>query len=71
MSVVIKDNEAIDSAWRRFMRELIDSGVLDEMKERMYYRKPSEIKGEVRRQFKKRKRKHNRAIRKSKSKISS
>ncbi len=71
MSVVVKDNEPIDAAWRRFMRELINNGVLDEMKERTYFRKPSEIKGEIRRQFKKRKKRHNRAVRRSKSKLSS
>jgi small subunit ribosomal protein S21 len=69
MSVVVKENESIDAAWRRFMRELISNGVLDEMKERAYFRKPSEIKAEVRRQFKKRKRRHSRAVRKSKSKL--
>lgn len=70
MSVVVRDNENIESAWRRFMRELINNGVLDEMRERTYFRKPSEIKGEIRRQYKKRKRKHSRAVRKSKSKFS-
>ena len=70
MSVVVKENESIDAAWRRFMRELISNGVLDEMKERAYFRKPSEVKAEVRRQLKKRKRRHSRAVRKSKSKLS-
>lgn len=69
-TIVIKENEPIEAGWRRFMRELIESGVLDEVKERAYYRKPSAIKGDIRRQFKKRKRKHNAALRKSKSKLS-
>ncbi len=40
MAIIVRDNEVFESAWRRFMRELISNGVLDEIKDRTYYKKP-------------------------------
>lgn len=68
MSVTVRGSEPFESAWRRFMRELISNGVLDEMKERTYYRKPSIERTALRREFKKRKTRHHRAMRKIRSK---
>ncbi len=68
MAVVVRENEAFESAWRRFTRELISNGVLEELKERAYYKKPSVERTALRREFKKRKTKHHRAMRKIKSK---
>ena len=68
MSVTVRGSEPFESAWRRFMRELIRNGVLDEMKERTYYRKPSIERTALRREFKKRKTRHHRAMRKIRSK---
>ena len=37
----IKDNEALDSALRRFKRQCAKSGVLSEIRKREHYEKPS------------------------------
>jgi ribosomal protein S21 len=68
MAVIIRDNEVFESAWKRFMRETISNGVLEEVKERSFYKKPSVDKSALRREFKKRKTRHHRAMRKVRSK---
>ena len=37
----IKDNESLDSALRRFKRQCARSGVLQELRKREHYEKPS------------------------------
>jgi small subunit ribosomal protein S21 len=39
--VRIKDNESLDSALRRFKRQCAKSGVLQEVRKREHYEKPS------------------------------
>ncbi len=68
MAIIVRDNEVFESAWRRFMRELISNGVLDEIKDRTYYKKPSVERTAIRREFKKRKTRHHRAMRRIRSK---
>ncbi len=68
MAIIVRDNEVFESAWKRFMRDLISNGVLDEIKERTYYKKPSVEKSAIRREYKKRKSRHSRAVRKIRNK---
>ena len=37
----IKDNESLDSALRRFKRQVTKSGIMGEMRKREHYEKPS------------------------------
>ncbi len=39
--VHVKDNESLDSALRRFKRQCAKSGVLQEVRKREHYEKPS------------------------------
>ena len=39
--IKIKDNESLDSALRRFKRQCAKSGVLNELRKREHYEKPS------------------------------
>ena len=39
--VRVKENETLDSALRRFMRQCARSGVLTELRKREHYEKPS------------------------------
>jgi small subunit ribosomal protein S21 len=39
--VVLKENENINSALKRFKRKVEDSGVLDELRDREHYVKPT------------------------------
>jgi small subunit ribosomal protein S21 len=39
--VRIKDNESLDSALRRFKRQTAKSGILQEVRKREHYEKPS------------------------------
>jgi small subunit ribosomal protein S21 len=55
--VEIKKEESIDKALRKFKMKLRKEGVLDELKKREYYEKPSEKK---RHNLEKAKRKENR-----------
>ena len=40
-SVIVKENENLDSALRRFKRQCARSGVIAEVKKREHYEKPS------------------------------
>lgn len=42
--IKIKDGESIEKALRRFNREVMDEGIIDEVRKRQYYEKPSETK---------------------------
>ena len=55
--VILKQGESIEKALRRFNREVLDEGIIDELKKRQYYEKPSTI------------RKHEEAAKKLKIKI--
>ena len=37
----VKDNESLDSAFRRFKRQCAKSGVMSEIRKREHYEKPS------------------------------
>lgn len=39
--IVLRENETLDSALRRFKRECAKSGVLSEVRKREHYEKPS------------------------------
>ena len=39
--IIVKDNESIDSALRRFKRQCARSGVLSELRKREHYEQPS------------------------------
>ena len=39
--VVIKDNETLDSALRRFKRDCMKAGIMGEIRKREHYDKPS------------------------------
>ena len=42
--VQVRDNESIDSALKRFKKELEQAGVLREVREHQHYEKPSDKK---------------------------
>jgi small subunit ribosomal protein S21 len=42
--VVIKDNESLEHALKRFRNDLQKSGIIKELKKREFYEKPSERK---------------------------
>ncbi|AHB40444.1 MAG: hypothetical protein ACD_25C00106G0002 [uncultured bacterium] len=42
--IKIRNGESLEQALRRFNREVQRSGILDEVKDRSHYRKPSELK---------------------------
>ena len=46
LSVTVFNNN-IDEALRRFKRKVKDSNIMVELKEKQYYKKPSEIKREM------------------------
>ena len=46
--VVVRDNESIQEAVRRFRKLVERSGIKKEMRRREYYEKPSEIKRRAR-----------------------
>ena len=42
--VIVRDNESLEQALRRFNREVLKEGILDELKKREFYEKPSTIR---------------------------
>ena len=42
--VVVRDNESLEQALRRFNREVEKEGILDELKKREFYEKPSVVR---------------------------
>jgi len=42
--VVVRDNESLEQALRRFNREVQKEGILDELKKREFYEKPSTVR---------------------------
>lgn len=59
MEVIVRDNESLDRALRRFKRKVQRSGLYSELRKRRYYEKPSA----------QRKRKREAAIRRQKRKL--
>ena len=43
-NVIVKENETLDSALRRFKRNCAKAGIQQEIRKREHYEKPSEIK---------------------------
>lgn len=41
VEVIVKENESLDKALKRFKRECARTGILSEMKKRRHYEKPS------------------------------
>ncbi|MFH1565767.1 MAG: 30S ribosomal protein S21 [bacterium] len=44
VKVKVQPGESIEQALRRFNREVIEEGIIDEVKDREFYTKPSQIK---------------------------
>ena len=42
--IKVRNGESLEQALRRFNREVQKAGILDELKDRSHYRKPSELK---------------------------
>lgn len=42
--VKVRNGESLEQALRRFNREVLKSGILQELKDREHYQKPSELK---------------------------
>ena len=42
--IKVRHGESLDQALRRFNKEVLKSGIIQEMKDREHYSKPSEIK---------------------------
>ncbi|MFP3947548.1 MAG: 30S ribosomal protein S21 [Longimicrobiales bacterium] len=59
MEVIVRDNESLDRALRRFKRKVQRSGLYSELRKRRYYEKPSA----------QRKRKREAAIRRQKRRL--
>ncbi|MFN3603091.1 MAG: 30S ribosomal protein S21 [Leptonema sp. (in: bacteria)] len=59
IGIIVKEGESIDSALKRFKKEIINAGIQSEIKKREFYEKPSEI----------RKKKREAAIRKRRKKM--
>lgn len=50
--VIVRDGEPIESALRRFKDAVDKDGIMQELKRREFYRKPSEIRNEKKREKK-------------------
>lgn len=48
--IEVRDNEPVESAIKKFKREVANSGILTELKKREFYEKPSVIKKREREQ---------------------
>jgi small subunit ribosomal protein S21 len=62
--VLVREDEPLDDALRRFKRECQKSGVLKEIKKRAYYEKPSEKKRKLLRKKKKKQLRNTKSYRK-------
>lgn len=51
-TVIVRDGESLESALRRFKKACEREGIMQELKKREYYRKPSEIRNEKNREIK-------------------
>jgi small subunit ribosomal protein S21 len=55
--IIVRDNEHIDKAMRRFKRKVEKEGIMRDIKKKKHYLKPSEAKKEKRKLAAKRRRK--------------
>ncbi len=53
--IVVKENESLDDALRRFKRDVSRAGILQECRKREFYLSPSEARKEKARESRKRK----------------
>tara|TARA_B100001123_G_C14596747_1_gene744238 strand:- start:66 stop:287 length:222 start_codon:yes stop_codon:yes gene_type:complete len=44
VEVVRKENESIERMLKRFVKKVKKEGIMEELRERSYYKKPSEVK---------------------------
>lgn len=44
MKVVIKDGQSFESGLRKFKKKIVDSGILQEIRDREFYEKPTTAK---------------------------
>tara|TARA_Y100000593_G_scaffold91348_1_gene179906 strand:+ start:1294 stop:1515 length:222 start_codon:yes stop_codon:yes gene_type:complete len=44
VEVVRKENESIERMLKRFMKKVKKEGIMEELRERAYYKKPSDVK---------------------------
>ena len=51
ISIDVRDGDAM-KAWRKMKKKLANARILEEVKERRYYRKPAEIKREYNKRLK-------------------
>lgn len=50
--IKVRHGESLDQALRRFNKEVLKSGIIQEMKDREHYSKPSEIKRQKNKELK-------------------
>ena len=43
-TVVLKENENINQALRRFKKKVVESGILDELRQKEFYEKPTTMR---------------------------
>ena len=53
-TIVVRDGEPIESALRRFKKACERDGIIQELKKREYYKKPSELRNEKKKEKKRR-----------------
>ena len=58
VSVKMTKGQSKDSAFRRFSKLVLEEGIVDEVRERMFHRSPSEIKKEQKKELARKKRSH-------------
>ena len=63
--VLLAPGESVDSAYRRFIKELIVNGTFKELEKQRFYVGKGELKSDIRRQLYKTKRKRAQARRKT------
>lgn len=68
MAVIVHKNEPIDQALKRLHREVIRENVLDTVRKKQYYVKPTTVRSEKRKEFKKQKVKRRQANRRLRQK---
>lgn len=56
--VTKKKGESKDSAFKKFTRMFIDEEIVDEVRDRMFYKKPSQVAKEKEKERKKKKHRH-------------
>jgi len=65
VSVRKNRDQSKDTMFRRFSRLVLEEGIIDEFKDRMYHKTPSEIKKDKKKEMGKKRRTFNRTFNKS------